>query len=65
MKNFRSFPLVTYFSQVQEELQKVTWPTREQAQTKTLIVIGVSIAVGLYLSGLDILFTKLTQLLLK
>lgn len=65
MKNFSSLPLVKYFSQVQEELQKVTWPTRRQTQTKTLVVIAVSIVVGLYIGGLDLLFTQLTQLLLR
>ena len=56
---------VTYFSEVQTELKKVTWPSRQQTQTLTLIVIGVSIAVGLYVGLLDLIFTKITEFLIK
>lgn len=64
MKIF-SFPLIKYFAQVREELDKVTWPSRKDVQNKTLIVIGVSLLVGLYISGLDLIFTRLTQLFLN
>lgn len=65
MKKIQEFPLVRYFSQVQEEMHKVSWPTRQQTQQKTLVVISVSILVALYISGLDILFSWITKLLLS
>ena len=38
------------------ELQKVTWPTKKEVQQYTLLVIVVSIAVGVYMYGLDLAF---------
>jgi preprotein translocase subunit SecE len=47
------FNPITYFRQVKEELTKVTWPTREQTIQKTALVIGASLAVGVYIGALD------------
>jgi preprotein translocase subunit SecE len=58
-------PIFSYLREVRDELQKVTWPTREQTIQKTSLVIGVSIAVGLYIGLLDYLFTQLMGFLLK
>jgi len=38
------------------ELMKVNWPTKNQTLNYTLIIIGVSLAVALFLGGLDYLF---------
>lgn len=35
---------------------KVNWPTKKQTLNYTLIIIGVSLAVALFLGGLDYLF---------
>lgn len=51
-------PLV-FLRQVRDELSKVTWPTQQEATRLTILVIVVSIAVGLYVGGLDLLFTKI------
>jgi preprotein translocase subunit SecE len=51
--------IVHFLREVREELRKVTWPTRYQTVRLTLIVIGVSLAVGVYLSALDFILTKL------
>ncbi len=37
------------------ELKKVAWPTRQTVVNLTLIVIGVSVAVGAYIAVLDLL----------
>lgn len=56
----RSFAGVReYFEGVQSEIQKVTWPTREEAQRLTWIVGAVTLASSLFLGGLSILFTEL------
>ncbi len=57
--------LLTYFKEVRLELGKVTWPTRVEATKLTLIIILASLAVGLYVGGLDVLFTNLLGLFLK
>ena len=38
-------------------MKKVNWPTRQQTTRYTLIVIGVSLAVAMFLGGLDFIFT--------
>lgn len=38
-------------------MKKVTWPTKKETYNYTLLVIGISIAVALFLGLLDYLFT--------
>lgn len=57
--------LFTYLKEVKTELGKVTWPTRQDATKLTVIIIVVSFATGLYIGGLDVLFTNLLGLLFK
>lgn len=45
--------VVRYLSGVRSEIQKVTWPTREEAMRLTRIVILVSIAFALMLGFFD------------
>ena len=47
---------LTYLRESREELQKVTWPTKKQVFQYTMLVIAISIAVALFLGGLDYLF---------
>lgn len=49
----------TFLKEVKVELKKVNWPTKKQTIKYTLIVIGVSFAVAIFLGGLDFLFTWL------
>ena len=43
------------------ELKKVAWPTRQTVINLTLIVIGVSVAVGAYIAVLDMLLHAALQ----
>lgn len=52
-----------FFSEVATELRKVTWPTRAETIKLTSAVILISVAVGLFIGGLDIVFLKTTSLL--
>ncbi len=45
--------LRTYIEESWSELRKVSWPDRETVINLSLIVIGVSIAVGAYIAVLD------------
>ncbi|MEP6681513.1 MAG: preprotein translocase subunit SecE [Chloroflexota bacterium] len=45
-----------YLTESWSELKKVAWPTRETVLNLTLIVVGVSIAVGAYIFALDQIF---------
>ncbi len=57
--------VLTYLKEVRIELGKVSWPTRAESVHLTLIIIGASLVVGLYVGGLDYLFTNLLGLFLK
>jgi preprotein translocase subunit SecE len=55
---------VDFFREAWAELKKVHWPTREQARNLTALVIGVSVLVGMILGGMDVIFSRLFQLIL-
>ncbi len=48
-----------FIRQVRDELNQVTWPTKNQTVKLTTVVIAVSLLVGAYLGALDYLFTRL------
>ena len=58
-------PLVKYLRETRGELYKVTWPTREESQRLTLIVLGVTAAMAIFLGVLDFTFSNLLNLLLQ
>ena len=48
----------TYLREAQQELKKVTWPTREVLIKNTIAVIVGSLIVAAFLGGLDYLFNE-------
>jgi preprotein translocase subunit SecE len=54
-----------FLSEVKAELFKVTWPTKQEVTRLTAVVIIISLVVGAYIGGLDFLFTKTIELVLK
>ena len=52
-----------FIKEVVAELKKVTWPTRAETIKLTAVVIAISVIVGLFIGGLDIIFLRVTQLL--
>lgn len=57
------FKVIDFFKEVQVELAKVVWPTREQTIRLTIMVIAVTLFVGFFLGGIDFLLTKLDTLI--
>ncbi|MCX6760852.1 MAG: preprotein translocase subunit SecE [Candidatus Nealsonbacteria bacterium] len=53
--------ITTFLKEVRLEMKKVNWPSREETTKYTLIVIGVSLVVAIYLGGLDYLFSLLLK----
>lgn len=51
--------IFTFLKEVRLEVKKVNWPTRDETIRYTLIVIGVSVAVAIYLGGMDFIITSL------
>ena len=50
---------IAYIKEVNVELKRVTWPTKQEIVRLTTVVIVSSVLVGLFLSALDYVFTKL------
>jgi preprotein translocase subunit SecE len=51
--------ITTFLKEVQLEMKKVNWPTREQTIRYTLMVIGVAAAVAIFLGSFDFIFSEL------
>jgi len=49
--------LTQYFKDSRVELKKVIWPTKKEAINHTLIVIGISIALSIFLGVIDYCLT--------
>jgi preprotein translocase subunit SecE len=54
-----------YIRETRGELRKVTWPTREESQRLTAIVIGVTVAMAVFLGLLDFIFSNGVQTLVQ
>jgi preprotein translocase subunit SecE len=50
---------VRFLSEVRDELAKVVWPNRREVVTYTIVVILTVLAVGLFVFGLDVLFSRM------
>jgi preprotein translocase subunit SecE len=52
---------LSFFKEVKTEMKRVNWPTRKETIRYTLIVVGISIAVAIFLGGLDFIFRFLLE----
>lgn len=57
--------LGNYIKSSVAELKKVTWPTKKETYHYTLVVIGLSLAVAIFLGGLDYVFNLGLEFLIK
>jgi len=51
--------ITTFLKEVRLEMKKVNWPTRQETIKYTLLVIGVSLSVAIFLGGIDFIFTAI------
>ena len=56
---------VTFLRETKDELKKVVWPTRQEIIRLTFVVIIISLIVGLFLGGLDFVFVKIIETVVK
>lgn len=56
--------ITTYFKESAAELKKVTWPTKKETYNYTILVIGISLGVAIFLGLLDYIFAQGFQALL-
>ena len=54
-----------FFSEVRNELKRVTWPSQKEVYATTVVVIATSVFFGLYLFALDSALLALFQWILR
>jgi len=57
--------LTSYIRESIAEMKKVTWPTKKETYNYTLLVIGISVGVALFLGILDYIFTEGFQFIIN
>ena len=57
--------LANYIKGSVEEMKKVTWPTKKETKNYTLLVIGISLSVAVFLGALDFVFSKGLEIIIK
>jgi len=53
--------IINFLKEAKAELMKVNWPSKKQIINYTLTVIGISIAVAIFLGTLDYFFSYLLK----
>ena len=63
INNVKNIPqrFINFLKEVQLEVKKVNWPTKEETLRYTLIVIGISAVVAGFLGGMDFIFSQLIE----
>jgi len=49
--------ITNYFRESLAEMKKVTWPTKKETYNYTILVIGISLGVAVFLGLLDYFFS--------
>ena len=50
-----------FFTEVRNEMKRVTWPSQREVYATTVVVILTSVFFGLYLFGVDLLINNAVQ----
>ena len=58
---FKEIPqkVIIFLKEVRTEVKKTNWPTRQEVLKYTLIVIGISVGVAVFLGTLDLVYNKI------
>jgi preprotein translocase subunit SecE len=54
-----------FFTEVRNEMKRVTWPSQREVYATTLVVIIFSVLIGIYLFGVDLLIGRGVEWLLS
>jgi preprotein translocase SecE subunit len=57
--------LIAYIKASKTELKKVSWLSKDEVKEHTIVVIGISLGVAIFLGVIDYGFVGLVQLLAK
>jgi len=53
-----------FFKEDKVELQKVVWPSKQEAVKLTALVIGITIFVGFYIGVIDYILSQILEILI-
>jgi preprotein translocase subunit SecE len=53
--------LERWYRETRAEMSKITWPDQETTRNLTIVVIGVSIVLGLFLGGIDFILVRILE----
>ena len=56
---------IQFLSEVKNEVNKVTWPSRKEAMGGTAVVLVVVFFMAVFLGLVDVLLSKIVEALLK
>ncbi len=56
---------VEYLKDTRAEMKHVSWPTKDQTVSYTILVIILSVAVALFLGAFDAIFRGVLEIVLK
>ncbi|TAL16771.1 preprotein translocase subunit SecE [bacterium] len=54
-----------FLREAKAELLKVTWPDRKVTAASTVVVVAVSLIIGIYLGILDVILSKIFEIIFK
>ena len=52
-----------YLSEVNQELSKVSWPSREELYGSTLVVVVLCIILSVFIFGVDFILNRLLEII--
>ena len=55
----------SFFDEVKQELDKVTWPTRKETISTTWVVVFIVVLISFYLGACDLVLAKLLRFFLN
>jgi len=54
-----------FLTQVRNEIERVTWPSRKEVYATTMVVILTSVIFGVYLWGIDLVLNAIAGFLFR
>ncbi|MBD3297302.1 MAG: preprotein translocase subunit SecE [candidate division Zixibacteria bacterium] len=48
----------TYYNETVTELEKVTWPSKDELVGSTIVVVVVSLILGFFIFGVDLILAQ-------
>ena len=55
----------SFFDEVKQEIDKVTWPTRKETIATTWVVVFIVMLISFYLGACDLVLAKLLRFFLN